>query len=87
MLVVGSSQSRWAGSGIPRRARVSGTHRHVAQPGNKPQLSRGRSPTAARTLSRVDEDAPAAIDPFLGDRVHEMDVGCTNERSSYVKWV
>lgn len=61
MLVVGSSQSRWAGSGIPRRARVSGTHRHVAQPGNKPQLSRGRSPTAARTLSRVDEDAPAAI--------------------------
>lgn len=63
--VVGSRQSRWAGSGIPRRARVSGTHRHVAQPGNEAQLSRGRSPTAARTLLRVEEDSSSMLGSFI----------------------
>lgn len=61
-------QSRWAGSGIPRRARVSGTHRHIAQSGNQPELSRGRSPTAARTFLLVEEDSqqePARILPFV----------------------
>lgn len=43
-------QSRWAGSGIPRRARVSGTHRHVVHSGNKGEVSRGRSPRPARTF-------------------------------------
>lgn len=62
-VVAGNSrQRRWAGSGIPRRARVSaGTHqprRRAARKRGRGELSRGRSPTAARTLLLVEEDSP-----------------------------
>lgn len=51
-------QSRWAGSGIPRRARVSGTHRRASLAARKlgKRFSRGRSPRLTRTLPRVEED-------------------------------
>lgn len=51
-------QSRWAGSGIPRRARVSGTHRRASLTARKPgkRFSRGRSPRLTRTLPHVEED-------------------------------
>lgn len=51
-------QSRWAGSGIPRRARVSGTHRRASLAARKPgkRYCRGRSPRLARTLPHVEED-------------------------------
>lgn len=57
-VVAGNSrQRRWAGSGIPRRARVSALYTRARKRG-RGELSRGRSPTAARTLLLVEEDSP-----------------------------